>query len=74
MGSCNCGGKTVKFKKATITKATIKKGVVPMKAKSGSIQKEATKTSAMSKALSAKATKAATAKANKNAKPCNCTQ
>jgi hypothetical protein len=64
MGSCRCGGKTVKFKTGQIKKASIAKGA-PIK-KGGD-----------SKNMTARARKlraAAIKKANKNATGCECTQ
>lgn len=63
MGSCNCGGKTVPFKKANLKKKNIPKGST---AKGGS----AKELKGRAKRLSAAATK----KAKANATGCTCTQ
>lgn len=74
MGTCKCGNKTVKFKTAQVKKAQVKKATIKTGADFGKGDKGGKKTSDLAKALSIKATKAATKKAKKNAQPCQCTQ
>lgn len=69
MGTCNCGGKTVKFKTATIKKANVKKANI----KKGSSKDVGKQAQVLSQAQ-IKATKAATKKAKANATGCKCTQ